>query len=199
MGRCSRASEELRVRGEGCPGARARVSASDCSEPPLVGSQRNLLVSLTAARHCEAQTPTRSLRHKESHGRGKWSQVGSLIGVETCAARFVELCLRPSADPSFSPWGTPNFGEGLQRLGSPLIARAASGESPDGPTIHPLPTRTRASSLSSESRGDFPEDALALRPAGDFLEESREARIQTWKEGSPARGSMRRPPKIAPT
>ena len=121
-------------------------------------------MSLTAARHCEAQTPTRSLRHKESHGRGKWSQVGSLIGVETCAARFVELCLRPSADPSFSPWGTPNFGEGLQRLGSPLIARAASGESPDGPTIHPRPTRTRASSLSSESRGDFPEDALALPP-----------------------------------
>ena len=125
--------------------------------------------------------------------------MGSLIGVETCVARFVELCLRLSAYPSFSPWGAPNLVEGLQRRGSPLIARAASRESPGGPTIHPLPTRTRASSQSSESRGDFPEDALALRPSGDFFEESQEARIQTSKEGSPVRGSMRRSPKIAPT
>ena len=125
--------------------------------------------------------------------------MGSLIGVETCAARFFELCLGSSADPSFSPWGTPNLGEGLQRRGSPFIAMAASREIPDRPTIHPPPTRTRASSQSSESRGDFPEGALALRPAGDSLEESREARIQTSKEGSPAWRSMRRPPKIAPT
>ena len=114
-------------------------------------------------------------------------------------ARFVELRLRSSAYPSFSPWGAPNLVEGLQRRGSPVIAMAASRESPDGPTIHPLPTRTKASSQSSESRGDFPEDALALRPAGDFAEESREARIQTWTEGSSAWGNMRRPPKIAPT
>ena len=122
--------------------------------------------------------------------------MGSLIGVETCAARFVELCLRSSAYPSFSPWDTPNIGEGLQRRGSPLIARAASRESPGGPTIHPLPTRTRASSQSSESRGDFPEDALALRPSGDFFEESQEARVQTSKEGPPARGVCAVLPKL---
>ena len=42
----------------------------------------------------EGQMPIRTFSHERSNG--KWAEVGRLIGLNTCVARLVELCLNPS-------------------------------------------------------------------------------------------------------